>query len=209
VGLADGWFGDLLDQLGPAFGTSGMSTEQMLRELAAETGLDLPGDAETLLGDSAALAIGPGFDWSGVGDPQDLEVALKVRGDAEGVERVLDKVRASAGSDAEALGSDAAGDLVAIGPSADYRAEVLRRGDLGGSVAFRDVVPHAGDAAVVAFVNFDVGDGWLESLVGTDGEGGEGGADSVAANVEPLAALGMSAWADGDAAHGLLRITTD
>jgi hypothetical protein len=215
VGLADGWFGDLLDQVGPALDGSGMSPDDLLREAEAETGLDLPDDVETLLGDSTALAIGPDLDPFAA--PHDLAVALKVRGDADGVERVVGTLRSSLGSDGALLGSDAVGDggdVVAIGPNADYRSAVLRRGGLGGTAAFRDVVPHAQDSAAVAFVNFDAGGGWLEGLVTGFGEGDVGGdgtdeADALAPNLEPLAALGMSGWTDGDGAHALLRVTTD
>lgn len=201
VGFADGWFTDVLDRFGAV---SGMSTDQLLDELSAESGLDLPGDAETLAGDSAALAVGGDFDpeaFFGAGDVSEVPIGVKVRGDADAIEAVLDKIRSQAGADAELLGSDHEDGTVAIGPSADYRASLLRDGDLGGSQVFRNVVPQAGDAAAILFVNFDASGGWLDDLAGEDAE--------AARNLEPLEGFGVSGWLDGDTSHVQLRVTTD
>ena len=56
-------------------------------------------------------------------------------------------------------------------------------------------------ATSALFVGFDAGDGWVARLAGDDAE--------ARANLEPLDALGISAWRDGDVQHGLLRLTTD
>ena len=54
---------------------------------------------------------------------------------------------------------------------------------------------------VQCFVGFDAGDGWLARLAGGDAQ--------ARVNLEPLDALGISAWRDGDLQRGLLRLTTD
>ena len=90
---------------------------------------------------------------------------------------------------------------MAVGPDADYRAVLLEDGGLGDTDTFRHVIEHADDAAAVVYVDFDAGDDWLAELAGGDPE--------VRDNVEPLAALGLSAWTDGDTAHAVLKVTTD
>jgi hypothetical protein len=201
VGFADGWFGDIIDQVSSQVG--GMSGDELLDELSAESGLDLPDDVETLLGDSAAFALGSDFDletFVNSSDGTGVPVGLKVQGDPEAIESVLDKLRPQMGESESIVGSDSDGDMVAIGPDGDYRQRLLEDGGLGDSDAFDNVVREADDAAAVVFVNFDAGD-WLASLAEDDAE--------VADNLEPLEGLGISAWLDDDVSHAVLRITTD
>ena len=56
----------------------------------------LPEDIETLFGESAVLALGSDFDPEAVfesSDGSDVPVALKVKGDPEEIEAVLEKLR--------------------------------------------------------------------------------------------------------------------
>ena len=201
VGFAEGWFGDLVDQFAGQLG--GASGDELLAEMSAETGLDLPEDVETLTGESAALALGSDFDLETLvnsADGSGVPLGLKVRGDADAIEAVLDKLRPQMGGAESLLGSDSDGDVVAIGPDADYRERLLDDGGLGDSEAFRNVVREADDAAAVLFVNFDAGD-WLATLAEGDPE--------VEQNLEPLEGLGLSTWLDGDTSHLVLRVTTD
>ncbi|HEY0948860.1 DUF3352 domain-containing protein, partial [Nocardioides sp.] len=200
MGFAEGWFGAMVDQAADRLG--GMTSAELLDEMSAQTGLDLPDDAETLMGDSAALALGSDFDLETFVNSEDgsgVPVGLKVHGDGDAIESVLDKVRPQMGGAEAVLGSDRDGDLVAIGPDADYRERLLDDGGLGDSDVFEHVVREADDAAAVVFVNFDAGD-WLTSVAEEDPE--------VADNLEPLEGLGASVWLDGDTGHLVLRITT-
>ena len=138
-----------------------------------------------------AVAVGSDIDPEAAfnsSDGSDIPVAVKVKGDSEGIADVLDKVRKQAGPAASFLGSDSDGDLTAIGPDADYRAAVLEDGGLGDTAEFQGVVREAEKASAVLFVNFDAGD-WLVDLAGGDQEAVD--------NLEPLEGLGMSAWLDG------------
>lgn len=203
LGLSEGWFSDLAEQLA-ASGGDGTSTEDFLAMLSRQSGLDLPQDAETLAGESLAVSVGGDLDPEKLlrsADGSDVPVAAKVKGDVDRIESVLDKLRGRMGGASGVLGSDRRDDLVAVGPNAAYRRAVLEDGSLGSSDAFTRVVPHASDAGVVLFVDFDAGNDWLARLASGDPE--------VADNLAPLQALGMSAWQDGDTGHGLLRLTTD
>ena len=203
VGFADGWFGDLVEKWAHSRFGDGTSAADLMDRLSQQSGLDLPGDAETLAVESAALAVGDDFapDASlGSPDGSGFPVGVKVQGDPDEIESVLDKLRPRLGPVDSFLDSDRDGDLIAIGPDAGYRSRLLEDGDLGSSEVFENVVREASDAAAVLFVNFNVGNDWLTEVDGDDPE--------LAENVEPLQGLGLSTWRD-DASHLVLRVTTD
>jgi hypothetical protein len=202
LGFADGWFGDLVDFVAPY---TGEDADALLRELSDTTGLDLPDDVETLVGDSAALALGSGFDpdaFFGSSDGSDVPIAVKVKGDPDEIEKVLDKLREMAGPEANVLESDADGDTIVIGPDADYRADVLDDGDLGDNDVFRDAVREADQAQTVLFVNVD------ELQAAIEDAAGESDQDFVT-NLEPVSGLGITGWVDDGVAHSVVRVTTD
>lgn len=203
VGFADGWFEAAVDRMA-GYADGSQSVDDLIAELESESGLDLPEDAETLAGDAAALSVGSDFDpevFFNSTDGSGVPVAVKVKGDADAIEAVLAKIRGTLGAgEASALDSDSEGDMVAIGPDADYRGQVLEDGDLGGSEVFRDVVPDADRADAIVYVNFDVGD-WLVNLASGDQEAED--------NLTPLAGAGLSGWTDDEVSHLVLRITTN
>jgi hypothetical protein len=207
IGLSfeEGWVTDIFDQVAKS---SGESADDLMSGIGTQLGLDLPGDLETLLGESVAVAVDADFDPSSVRSGPGSEVGsgltgigVKVLGDSNDIGGVLDKLRASAGgADQGILDSDAKGDVVAIGPDASYRAVLLEDGGLGDSDAFKSVVEHADGAAAIVYVNFDAGDDWLAELASDDAE--------VRDNLTPLKALGMSSWVDDDVAHAVIKVTT-
>jgi hypothetical protein len=199
VGFVDGWAGSLLDSLAASTGTP---VDELVAEIEGDTGLVLPDDAEALLGDSAALAVSSDIDPEAFvnGDGSDLPVGVKIRGDADEIEAVLDKIRAHLPPGEPELVSDTDGDLVAVGLDADYVAGLLGEDQLGDTDAFESVADDAEDAAAVLFVNFDAG-GWLDALAEDDQE--------LADNLEPLQAFGLTVSRDDDVAHAVLRLTTN
>jgi hypothetical protein len=199
MGFADGWFQTMLDQMAAS---SGESPEEFLTMMSEETGLDLPADAETLLGEAVTISLGGDFDPEAAfnGGPEDVPVGITIEGDPAEIETVLDKLRPQMGDDASLLETESDDDSVILSPDADYRAALLEGGSLGDSPAYKSVVEGADDADVVLFVNFDAGD-WLVHLGNDDPE--------AAANLEPLSAFGIAAWRDGDVSHSVLRLTTN
>ena len=207
LGFEEGWFDELIEYAA-SFSGEEMDIDQLIADAEEETGLSLPEDAETLAGESLTLAVGSDFDpetFFNSGDGSDVPVAVKIKGDADGIESVLAKLVDSLSADdpdsATILGSDSDGDYVVVGPNPDYRAELLDDGGLGDTDTYEDVVREAGDAGSILFVNFDAGDGWLANLAGDDAE--------IKDNLEPLAGLGVSAWENDGVGHSVLRITTD
>ncbi len=203
VGFADGWFSKVLDQVASYSGGQ-MSVDDLVAEAEAVTGLDLPDDAETLAGESAALAISADIDPEALmnsDSPEGLPIGVKVKGEPEEIEGVLDKIRSQMGTDADLLISESDDDVIAIGADDGYVSELLENGNLGDSDAFKNVIREADQASSIFFVNFDAGDGWLAELAGDD--------EMAKENLEPLEGLGLSAWQDDDVAHGVLRLTTN
>ncbi len=178
----------------------------MLDDLEAETGLSLPDDIETLFGDSAALAVSSDFDPESFfesSDGSDVPIALKVDGDPDEIEAVLEKLRAQFPDDETIVfESDSEGDTIVIGPNEDYREQVLEDGDLGGSDVFEDVVREVDDASVVLFVNVNELEGAIADAIGDSD-------DEFLDNVKPISGFGISGWVDDDVSHSVVRLTTD
>ncbi len=205
IGFEPGWFSAVLDNFDKMSGGE-LDLDTALGELESQTGLSFPDDVETLLGESAAIAVSSDLDPEAIFNSgsamSQIPVGAKIKGDSDAIAGVLDKITELAPSpdDAEILGSDAEGDYVVIGPDSDYRAELLEDGGLGDTDVYQDVVREDG-AASILFVNFDAGDGWLAGLAGDDAQ--------VKENLEPLGGLGLTGWISDDVGHTMLRITTD
>ena len=205
IGFEPGWVDDLLDYIDSASGGN-LGIDEFLAQAEDELDLTLPEDAETLFGDSVAIAVGSDFDpeaFFGAGDGTlDLPIGAKIKGDPDAIQEVLDKVRATAptAEDAEIFSSDSDDDYIVIGPDRDYLSELLGDGGLDDTDTFQDVV-REDDPSSIFFINFDAGDNWLAGLAGDDAE--------IRENLEPLDGLGITAWEDDGVGHSVLRITTD
>lgn len=190
VGWADDWVGKLFERLAStSLLGEGVDAKELLARAENATGLDLPDEAETLLGEAAALAVGPGLGLQDLQDPRSLPVGLKVRGDPEAVQPILKKLRAQLGPAGTGLGLlqvATKGSMIAYSPSEEYRQTLVHEGDLGGSEQFQRVLPDAEEAAALLYVDFDGTDDWAASLARA------AGAEELAANLEPLQALGIS-----------------
>ena len=201
IGLESGWLTSFADRIAQYSGDG--SGHQLLVKLSRESGLDLPGDVETLLGSSTALSISKDFDYEAASMSDDgtgVPVALTVKGDPAAIDKVMAKIRAQTPGTA-ALDTDSSGDLVAMGPTAAYRQEVLAGGHLGDTEAFRGVIPDAADAGVVVYVDVNDLDKVISQLASGD--------QQVVDNLAPLKALGFSSWMDGDVARMSLKVSTD
>ncbi len=131
---------------------------------------------------------------------------MRIKGDADKITPIIDKLKASAGPLGGKVVVDSKGNLVALGTDPDYVSKLLEKGDLGSQESFGNAVPEADQASSILYVNFDAGHGWAGQLADLLSDGDA----EVKANIDPLDALGISAWVDEDKVqHGLLRLTTD
>ncbi len=206
VGLPHGWFRSYLHTLDRAFSSDG-SMQQMMKQGEAATGLRLPEDVETLLGEGVGVSVDSSLDVAGLErgpDPSRLPVALRIKGDPAAIEPVLGKLTALAGPEADLLTVKHTADTVVVGTDASYVDSLLTPGGLGSTTAFQEAVPHADRATSVLYVDFDAGD-WTARL----GKAVAADAPHLGENLAPLRALGISGWRDGQGVqHGLVRLTT-
>ncbi len=201
IGLAlpDDWWNSLVDMVGPAVeAETGMSVEELLADAEDETGLTLPEDLVTLLGEAVVIAV-DGSIAEDFNDPEGFPVSVKIKGDVDAIRDVLDKLLATMGDVPIVVRTE--GDHVLIGLDDAHLAQLAEDGDLGGEDSFRDVLPEAAKAASVFYVDFDAED-WLVRLA--EGE------PEVVENLEPLSGLGLAAWSDDNGrTHIQFRLTTD
>lgn len=216
IALRDGWLRSYLDSIAGVFG-SGESVDEMLADAEAETGLKLPEDIETLLGDGISLSVDAEFNMDNLFSNEDLSqlpIGLRVKGNPDEILPIVDKVRAAIGPDGDALVVESGDGVVAFGVKPDYVASLIEGGSLGDDVTLQNALPDADEASGILYVNFDAGGGWAEqmaeSLAGIGDEFSDGPATSPGENIAPLDALGISTWVDaGQVQRARFRLTTD
>ena len=180
----------------------GGTPERMWDAMSSLTGLALPADLTTLFGGGVTFALSGTTDPDKLvnGGPAALPAGITLRGDSDQIAGVLAKVNLPGAQ--QILGTSKGDGVVAVGPDADYRAELLKKGSLGESKQFTDVVPHADQASAAFFISFDN----LKTII--DSDAAEIPADARA-NLAHLQAFGSSSWVDDDGiAHGLVRLST-
>ena len=206
LGLEEGWADALLDYVKKSVPEEADTIDEQLAQFEDETGLAFPEDIETLLGEGVTISVGSGIDPDAItnGGPGEVPAGIRIKGDADEIQTVLDKISDLAGPEAAEFLTVSEGDGYAVvALQDDYRSALEEGGDLGGSDDYSKVV-EGGDAQTVLYVNFDADDDWLVRL--TDELGGDA---EVTDNVKPLSAFGVTSWVDGDVVHGMLKLTTD
>ncbi|MDX6301148.1 MAG: hypothetical protein QOF53_2362 [Nocardioidaceae bacterium] len=174
-----------------------------------KSGLHFPKDVETLLGGGFDVAFDGGADLHSLvssPDPAKVPAGIRLKGDADKITAVIDRLKAAAGPDAGVLKVRSRDGVVAVGTDTAYLDSLLGDGGLGRTDAFTRAVPDAARASSLMFVGFDAGNGWAVRL----GDLLSHHDPQVRADIAPLDALGMSSWQDKDGVqHGLVRLTTD
>lgn len=201
--LEEGWAQGLLDYVKTLAPDETASIDEQLAQFESETGLAFPEDVETLLGEGVTVSMGSGLDPDAVanGGPGEVPAGIRIKGDADEIQAVLDKISAQAGPEAAEYLEVTEGDGYAVLALADdYRSALEDGGSLGDSATYSEVVDADG-AQSVMFVNFNADDDWLVRLTKDMPE--------VSENLEPLAAFGFSTWVDDETVHGLMKVTTD
>ncbi len=201
--LQEGWAEAMLDYVKGSVPDEAATIDDQLAQFESETGLSFPEDIETLLGEGVTVSVGSGIDPDAItnGGPGEVPAGIRIKGDADEIQAVLDKLAALAGPEAAEFMQVTEGDGYAVlALQDDYRGKLESEGDLGGTDDYAKVV-ESDDAQSVFYVNFDADDDWLVRLTKDIPE--------VSENVAPLSAFGVSGWVDGDVVHGMLTVTTD
>lgn len=201
---------DLIEQF-----TCGAEADEpdLVAEAEEATGLDLPDDLNTLLGTALTLSVGGDApaDLAEIDGPGDLPVGLALHGDAPAIEDVIATIEESLGTTLEdeiGVGVASSDSAVVLSPSDDYAETLLGAGGLGSAEAFQDAVPEADRSSAVFYLDF--GSAWREALLDLARDEGVSSSDLETAdeNTKPLKSLGISSWAEGDASHFLLKLST-
>jgi hypothetical protein len=206
-GVPDDAVQRMFDSLSEMSGMTQAQVDEGLRQAERQTGLDLPDDVQTLLGDGLSIAVDSSVDFGAVVegsdvDPADLPVGVRIVGDPDAITGVLDKLQAALGPFLGPLVVEEGDGVVAIGLDADYVATLAENGSLGEEDRFGAALEGLEGGAGGLYVDFDAGD-WLTELAATDPD------EKVQENVEPLDSLGITGGIDGDVAHAMLKLTTD
>lgn len=182
--------------------------EAGIAEFEQATGLTVPEDVQTVLGDGVALSVDSSADWqglfSGATAPTDIPAGLRIVGDPAEIVPLVEKALTAAQAPPGMVTVEEGQGAVAIALSPDYAAELSGAGGLGSTAAFQNVFPDlAGDEGVF-YVSFE--GAWLADLM--EGAAGPDGA-KVRENLEPLQAIGAAGSADDQGFTYTVRVTTD
>ena len=216
-GLATGrkWADTTVDRLRSS--SRGQFDKEMDKASAA-TGLSLPEDFSTLVGDSLTFSLDSSVDLpqlfesfflggmsgsDGVAPaPSKIPVGVRIAGDPDRIAPLAQKLADYATrEDGPAVVVGKGDDAVAIGLDQDYVDKLAKGGDLGSSTSFERALPDGGDAVAAGFADFDA-NGWLDKLMADSSKDDK-------ANVAPLSGFGLTSSRDGDVMHATFRLTTD
>lgn len=182
--------------------------EQGIGEFEAATGLSVPEDLQTLLGDGFTISIDDSVDFagltSGASTPDQIPAGIRINGDPAEIREVLERALDASGAPPGFLTIEEGDGALAVGLNPDYVGELAGNGDLGSDPAFESVLSELGADQGAFFVSFE-GD-WLSALLGSFP--GEETA-KVQENIEPLQAMGLATTADESGVSYTVRITTD
>jgi hypothetical protein len=205
-GVADTAVQEMIDGLAESMGMGQDEVDEMLSEAEAETGLELPEDLQTLLGEGLSVAVDSSMDLQGLtegtGEPGEIPVGVRIVGDTDAITEVLDKVLASIGPVAQGVVVEEGDGVVAIALEPEYAQALAEDGALGDEDRFQAALDQLDGSAGAFFVDFDAGD-WLTELAATDSD------ERIEENVAPLDSLGISGDLEEDVVHGIMRLTTD
>ena len=179
--------------------SSGQSLDVVTQQIEDETGLVLPADLKTLLGDNVTVALdAEGLDFQQLaqsGDPSLLRLGARFQTDPAAFHAVFDKIMryaASQGARLPLTTTDGDG-FVTVSTNADYADQLASDGALGESETFQHAVPNADQALAVFYANFDAVEDQAISALQSGGAPQE-----VIDNIEPIASVGMSTWVPED-----------
>lgn len=196
---------ELWPQIESGMSMSGPGAAQMFDQFRTQTGLSLPDDLATLLGDRVTFAIdSEGLDEypGGGGSLADLNLGLKLTNDPDELKPVVDKLTAfltqvGGPTVSGALATEETEDGMVIASNDDYASALTEDGGgLGDTERFQNAVPEGDNASNVIYVDLqqlsDLG------LMGDDAE-----------MLDPVQAFGLSTSEEDGRSNSTIRLTFD
>lgn len=200
--LTDNW-DKLVAALDSASGGQALSA---ISSFESSTGLSLPDDAATLLGDNVTLALdGEGFTSDALSsqNPFDaLGFGARFTTDPQEVQHVIDTLQSALSAQGAPIQliTRSTSDGLVVASNDGYAGQLAADGNLGSSDTFTTAVPNASSAAGVLYVDMDKLGSALAAVNQQDA------ADKIA----PLRAVGLSVQQlNGDTLQATLRVTFD
>jgi hypothetical protein len=198
------------DDVMKAAGESGTDIEAQIQQFEDQTGLSVPDDLETMLGDNVMFAV----DQSGLtaealsaGDPSLLNLGARFTGDKDAINGIYQKVESLIEQDSNGsipFVKKDTDDGIVIASNDGYAGKLSENGSLGDSDAFTSVVDDAADKELVMFFNFDA----VEDQILQAAE--EAGAPvEVTDNLRPLQSVAITSETDGKYTNGSMVISVN
>jgi hypothetical protein len=200
---------ELWDRLREYAGADSGSFDREVAAFERETGLQLPEDLATLLGDNVTVAL----DSEGLArstmesgpKPSDYNAGVRFSGDTEAIIDVVDRIRAALLREEVPvqLSTQEVDGGVVVATNDEYAGSMTGQ-DLAGTDAFQGAVGELDDTAGVFFLDIDS----LATIV-AEFETGSGGETSFADSLEPMEAFGVNASAEDGYSEARMRLTFD
>ncbi len=200
---------ELWDRLQEASGMDAAAFERAANEFEQGTGLRLPEDLATLLGDNLTLALDTeGVEALGAEGNSSLpkvNAGVRFSGDQAAIVDVVDRVQAflTKAQLGVELATDEVDGGVVVATNPDYAAAMTDQG-LSGSENFENAVGDVDDVAGVFYVDLDAAETIMRNY-----ENGGDVATSIADYLEPMEAVGVNATTSDDYSEATIRLTFD
>ncbi|MFF0310203.1 DUF3352 domain-containing protein [Streptosporangium sp. NPDC004379] len=175
---------------------AGGRLKQSVAQIQQQTGLALPADLVTLLGENLTVAL----DANGLTDNQP-RVGARITTDpakAQAVLGKLEKALSQSGTPMQ-LGKVAGDGVFTVASTQEYATALSKDGELGDSESFKQAIPDGDKATFALFADLNkIEPLYLKSMQGEE-----------KANLQALRAVGLSGTASGDEMTFSLRVLFD
>lgn len=189
---------------------NGVDVDSQIAAFEAQTGLSLPDDLATMLGDNIMFAVdaeGLSADALQTPDPSQINAGVRFTNDPADLNAVYDKVLAfvqgQTGRQLPVSKTDLDDGLV-VATNDAYAKTLSEDGTLGDSEAFQSVTDDAAGKEFVLFFDFDSIEPQIVEAMRNDQEPAE-----AIDNVTPLQAFGITSEVDGDYSVTQLRMSVN
>ena len=188
---------------------AGYQFQSQLRDFESSTGLSLPADLKTLLGDNITVAMNAdGLNQSALdsGNFSSLNIGVRTTGDQAAQQAVVDKLNTAMQGSGATLATSRHDGGVTIATNSGYAEALAGDGSLGDEAAFKDAVPDAGKAVGIAYLDVNRMTDVAKSL----NTGSSTEAQEALDALEPIRAAGIATYPTEDGrTKGVMRVTFD
>lgn len=195
---------DTFEQLEPG------SFDSEVAQFEQETGLQLPDDLATLLGDNVTMAVdADGLDPATFSDetftPASIDAGIRFTGDSEAIQDVVDRIQAALAEQGVPfeLVTEEVDDGVVVASNDDY-ATAMDDGDLAGDEGFEGAVGETDDTAALFYLDVDAVSTIAEQLARQ-----QGGDTSFVDFLDPVRAIGVNGTVEDGYSQVIVRMTFD